>query len=96
MRQPSPKIIRDSQDCDIINMDSHFRVIADELYLIIAADVAASTGGVYRVLIYRSKRSGRDWSTCNCTGFLFTFMCKHVYAVEDRAHNTKSVDYDNL
>jgi hypothetical protein len=96
MRQPSPKIIKDSENCDIINLDSQGRIINDELYLIIAADVAASTGGVYRVLIYRSKSSGRDWSSCNCTGFLFTFMCKHIYAVEDRAHNTKSIDYDNL
>ena len=96
MRQPSAKIIRDSQDCDIINLDSHGREINNEMYLVIAADVAASTGGVYRVLIYRSKHSERDWSSCNCAGFMYTSMCKHIYAVEDRAHNPKSVDYDNL
>ena len=96
MRQPSAKIIRDSQDCEIINLDSHGRLINDELYLVIRADVCASTGGVYRVLIYRSKSSGKDWSSCNCKGFLFTYMCKHIYAVEDRAHNTKSIQYDSL
>tara|TARA_Y100000592_G_scaffold60702_1_gene94849 strand:- start:361 stop:651 length:291 start_codon:yes stop_codon:yes gene_type:complete len=96
MRQPSGKIIKGSQDCKIINLDSQGRMINDELYLIIRADVCSSKGGVYRVLIYRSKSSGRDWSSCNCKGFFFTEMCKHIYAVEDRAHNTKSIDYDSL
>ena len=96
MRMPSGRIIRDSQKCQIINLDSHGTTINDELYLVIRADVCASKGGVYRVLIFRSKSSGRDWSSCSCEGFYFTEMCKHIYAVEDRAHNTKSIDYDSL
>lgn len=83
-------IIKHSQDVEIINLKSKKSMINDELYLVIMADVAGSTGGVYRVNIYRSKHSRRDWSTCNCTGFLFKFMCKHIYAVEDREHNVKT------
>lgn len=95
MRKPSPKIMSAAQSCDIINLESWTQFINDELYLTIAADVAASKGGVYRVLIYRSKSSGRDWSSCNCIGCQFTHMCKHIWAVEMKEHNKNSVDYDN-
>lgn len=84
----SDHIIKAAQDVDIINLESQVREINGELYLVILADVAGSTGGVYRVLIYRSKESGRDWSTCNCTGFLFKYRCKHLYAVEIKDHNS--------
>lgn len=95
MRKPSPKIMNGAQKCDIINLESYTQFINGELYLTIAADVAASTGGVYRVLIYRSKRSGRDWSSCNCVGCQFTHMCKHIWAVEMKQHNILSAEYDN-
>ena len=95
MKQPSPRIMNGAQNVTIINLQSWTQTINDELYLTIAADVAGSKGGVYRVLIYRSKTSGRDWSSCNCTGFFFHFICKHVWAVEMKQHNQRSVDYAN-
>jgi len=95
MRKPSPKIMSQAQHCEIINLQTRKDFINDELYLIILADVAASKGGVYRVLIFRSKTSGKDWSSCNCIGCQFTHMCKHIWAVEMKEHNKLSVDYDN-
>lgn len=81
--------------CTIINIENAKVIINDEVYLVIAADVQGSNDKIYRVLVYRSKESGRDWSSCNCMGCQFTHMCSHIYAVEDRPHNTKSVIYDN-
>ncbi len=86
----SDHIIKAAEDVEIINLESRVREINEETYLVILADVAGSKGGVYRVLIYRSKSSGRDWSSCNCTGFLFKYRCKHLYAVEIKDHNRKS------
>lgn len=86
----SDHIIKAAEDVEIINLESRVREINEETYLVILADVASSKGGVYRVLIYRSKESGRDWSTCNCTGFLFKYRCKHLYAVEIKDHNRRA------
>ncbi len=85
----SDYIMRAAQEVEIINLESHTREINNELYLVIIADVAGSKGGIYRVLVYRSKHSGKDWSTCNCKGFMFSGRCKHLYAVEIKNHNPK-------
>ncbi len=95
MSKYSDWIVRQSEEVEIINIGSRKRIINDELYLVVIADVAGSTGGVYRVLVYRSKTSGRDWSSCNCTGFLFKSRCKHVYAVEERDHNIKTLSVES-
>lgn len=98
MRQPSKKIIKDADNVEIINLISEKRIINEELYLVILADVYSidGKGGVYRCLIYRSKSSKKDWSTCNCKGFFFTYMCKHLYRLEDRQHNIKSTNNDSV
>lgn len=83
----SDYIIRAAEDVEIINLSTRVREINEEIYLVTLADVAGSKGGVYRVLIFRSKHSGRDWSSCNCTGFMFKYRCKHLYAVEIKNHN---------
>lgn len=87
MANVSRHIIDASEDVEIINLDSQGREINGELYLVIAADVVSKDRGVYRCLIYRSKYSGRDWSSCNCSGFYYTSMCKHLYHLEEREHN---------
>ena len=87
MPKVSKRIIDGSEEVEIINLDACKTEINGELYLVIAADVVSSDRGVYRALIYRSKSSGRDWSSCNCKGFYFTSMCKHLYHLEEREHN---------
>jgi hypothetical protein len=87
MANVSRHIIDASEDVEIINLESRGREINGELYLVIIADVASQDRGVYRSLIYRSKYSGRDWSSCNCSGFYYTSMCKHLYHLEEREHN---------
>ena len=87
MSKVSHHIIHKSQEVEIINLDAFRRDINGELYLVIAADVVTGDRGVYRCLIYRSKSSGRDWSSCNCQGFYFSYMCKHLYHLEEREHN---------
>lgn len=87
MAKVSQHIIRASEEVEIINLDARRTEINGELYLVIAADVVSKDKGVYRALIYRSKSSGRDWSSCSCQGFYYTSMCKHLYHLEEREHN---------
>lgn len=87
MGKVSHHIMHKSQEVEIINLDARRADINGELYLVIAADVVTPERGVYRCQIFRSKSSGRDWSSCNCKGFFFSYMCKHLYHLEEREHN---------
>ena len=90
MSNVSKHIIDASEEVEIINLDALKTEINGELYLVIAADVVSKDKGVYRALIYRSKSSGKDWSSCSCTGFQYTSMCKHLYHLEEREHNPRT------